>query len=112
MPSPALMLLYNNVAELRQNSGAKTTVRLIRGPAFAHGLSRKPVATPIKSGQAIRDHALIAAPENLDVEIADFLSQRIAIDPQQVGGANLVAAGGGQSRCQQGIFDLAQHPMI
>jgi hypothetical protein len=26
---PALMLLYNNVAELRQNRGAKTTVRLI-----------------------------------------------------------------------------------
>jgi hypothetical protein len=26
----ALMLLYNNVAELRQNRGAKTTVRLTR----------------------------------------------------------------------------------
>ncbi len=40
---------------------------------------------------------LIAAAENLDVEIADFLSQRIAVDPQQVGGADLIAAGRGQS---------------
>jgi hypothetical protein len=42
------MLLYNNVAELRQNRGTKTTVGLTR--------------------------ALVAAAENLDVEIADFLA--------------------------------------
>ena len=50
------MLLYNNVAELRQNRGIKTTVGFTE--------------------------ALVAAAENLNIEVADFLAQGIAIDPQ------------------------------
>src|ERR1035437_9001662 len=52
------------------------------------------------------------AAENLNIKIADFLPQSIAIDAQQVGGADLVAAGGDKGRCQQGIFDLPQDPVI
>ena len=66
-PSPALMLLYNNVAELRQIRGAK------RGFSY---------------------RASVAA-ENLDVEIADLLAQGIAVDAQQICGADLIAAGRG-----------------
>jgi len=51
----ALMLLYNNVAELRQFRGCKLS----------------------------RDfHDLVAAAEELDVQIANFFAQGIAIDPQ------------------------------
>ncbi|MGB8621076.1 MAG: hypothetical protein WCD65_26670, partial [Pseudolabrys sp.] len=51
-PSPGLMLLYNNVAELRQIRGAKTILL-----------------------------ALSAAPaKHLDVEIADFLPQSVAVE--------------------------------
>jgi hypothetical protein len=52
---PALMLLYNNVAELRQFRGCKST-------------------------RYFRD--LVAAAEELDVQIANFFAQGIAIDPQ------------------------------
>ena len=50
MASPALMLLYNNVAELRQNGGAKTPVGLIGAVSLA------------------------AAAEDLDIKVADFLT--------------------------------------
>src|SRR5689334_11649978 len=53
-----------------------------------------------------------AAAENLDVQVADFLAQGIAVDAQQVRGADLVAAGGGQGRGQQWMFDLTQDPVI
>jgi hypothetical protein len=41
--------------------------------------------------------ASAAAAEHLDVEIADLLAQRVAIDPEQIGGPDLVAAGGRSS---------------
>ena len=51
-------------------------------------------------------------PDDLNVQVPDLLAQGIAIDAQKVGGADLVAAGRGQSRGQQRIFHLAQHPVI
>src|SRR5215475_3999154 len=74
MPAIAAMclskvrLFYNNVAELRQILG-------VTGSAW--GLS--------------------AGSEHLNLQVADLLAQRVAVDPQQVGGANLVAPG-----CRQG----------
>src|SRR3979411_2258813 len=53
-----------------------------------------------------------AAPEHLDVEIADLLAQRVAGVPEEIGGANLVAAGRRQRDGQQRVLDLAQNPMI
>src|SRR6185503_19310979 len=79
---PALMLLYNNVAELRQIRGLKRPARLI------------------------------AAAVDLNIEVADFLAQGVAVDAEQVGRANLVAAGGGERGGQQRIFDLAQDAVI
>ena len=83
-PSPALMLLYNNVAELRQIRGAKRRFGYLGS----------------------------AAPENLDVEVADFLAQGIAVDAQQIRGADLIAAGRSQGRRQQRLLNLAQDPVI
>src|SRR5258707_1507976 len=45
---------------------------------------------------------LIAAPVNLDVEGANLLSQGVAVEAQQVSGANLVTPGRRQCRRQQG----------
>src|SRR5581483_7291637 len=36
--------------------------------------------------------------KDLDVEVADLLAQRVAVDAQEIGGADLVAAGRGK-RC-------------
>src|SRR5690348_3608730 len=76
------MLLYNNVAELRQIRGLKKPARLI------------------------------AAAVDLDIEVADFLAQGVAIDAEQVGRAYLVAAGSGERGGQQRVFDLAQDAVI
>src|SRR5215470_5309911 len=53
-----------------------------------------------------------AAAEYLNIEIADLLAQRVAVDAEQVGGADLVAAGGRERHRQERMLDLAQHPMI
>src|SRR5262245_15748849 len=87
-PASPLMLLYNNVAELRQFRGYETRMWPIGHP-------RSP-----------------AAAEHLNIEIADFLAQGVAVDPQQVGGPDLVAAGRRQRHRQQRVFDLAQHPVV
>src|SRR5579862_4320423 len=54
----------------------------------------------------------VAAAEDLDIEVANLLSQRIAVDPEQIGSADLITAGRGQRRRQQRIFDFPQHPVI
>src|SRR5215470_20103429 len=56
--------------------------------------------------------ALAAAAEDLNVEIADFLTQRVAIDPEQICGADLVAASGRKRHRQERMLDLPQHPMV
>src|SRR5262245_21086015 len=40
----------------------------------------------------------VPAPKNLNVQIADFLAQGIAVQAEQIGGADLVAPGSSQSR--------------
>src|SRR6478672_820100 len=70
-----LMLLYNNVAELRQFSGG---------------------ACPPRIGEA----ALAAGPDHLDIQVADLLAQGVAVQPQQIGGPDLVTAGRGEG-CRQ-----------
>src|SRR5438876_7846692 len=91
----ALMLLYNNVAELRQFRGA-----LYRAVANRHH-QKNPIAG-----------ALAAAAEDLNVEIADFLTQRVAIDPEQICGADLVAASGRKGHRQERMLDLPEYPVV
>src|SRR5205814_4110554 len=55
---------------------------------------------------------LSAGADDLDVEVADLLAKGVAVDPEQVGSADLVAAGRGQRRRQQRMFDLAQDAVI
>src|SRR5690349_7048693 len=53
-----------------------------------------------------------ASAKNLNIEVADFLSQRVAVETQQIGRTDLVATRSRQSGGEQRIFYLAQYPMI
>src|SRR5712672_358424 len=55
---------------------------------------------------------LTPAAIDLDVEIANLLPQRVAVETEQVGRADLVAAGRRQRRGQQRHLDLLQDAMI
>src|ERR1700730_10735456 len=56
--------------------------------------------------------ALVAAPIDLNVEIADFLPQRVAVEAEQIGGADLVAARRRQRRRQQRHLDFLEDAVI
>src|SRR4051794_12346663 len=56
--------------------------------------------------------ASAAGPVDLDVEVADFLAQGVAVEAEQIRRPDLVAAGGGQRGGQQRHLDFAQDPMI
>jgi hypothetical protein len=49
---------------------------------------------------------------NLDVEVPDLLAERVAVEPQEVGSPNLVAAGGCESGREQRYLDLLEDAMI
>ena len=53
-----------------------------------------------------------ARPDHLQVEVADLLAQGVAVDAEQFGGPDLVAARRGQRRADQRAFDLAQDAVI
>src|SRR4029078_10284156 len=72
-----VMLLYNNVAGLRQIRGMAD-----RAVAIRHQACREPAI------------ASIAAAEDLNIEVPDLLPQRVAVDPEKVGGPDLVRQGG------------------
>src|SRR4051794_5562174 len=55
---------------------------------------------------------LAAAPIDLDIEVSDLLAQGIAVEPKQVGRADLVATGGSQCRREQRHFNLFQNAVI
>jgi hypothetical protein len=121
------MLLYHNVAKLRQFKGAE----------FASVADRHHILLGIMaSGRDERGHdwenvdyyrggdefnpgadrpcliASAAATEHLDVQITDFLAQSIAVDAEQIGSPDLIAAGCRQRHRQKRMLDLAQHPVI
>src|ERR1700686_253620 len=92
-----VMLLYNNVARLRQFVGGYFAPR---DPLSQAG-SEMPAALLSAAGAI-----------DLDFQVADLLAQRVAIDAKEIGGADLVAAGCRQCRRQQRSFDLAQDAVI
>src|SRR6476646_1219685 len=53
-----------------------------------------------------------AGADDLDVQIADLLAQRVAIDPEQVGGPNLVPTSRRQRGGQERLLDFAQDAVI
>src|SRR5262249_39526722 len=55
---------------------------------------------------------LPAGADHLDVEIADLLAQGVAVDAEQVGGTDLVAARGGERGREQRLLHLAQDAMV
>src|SRR5215470_11672986 len=76
-------LFYNNVAELRQILGVTGSV------------------WPLSAGS-----------EHLNLQVADLLAQSIAVDPQQVSGADLVAPGCRQGHGQQRMLNLPQDTVV
>src|SRR5580704_17222187 len=70
---------------------------------------------PLQAGSSsgwgkIAKNALPASAVDLNLEVANFLAQRIAVDPKQVGGADLVTACGSQGRRQQGVLKVGPAP--
>src|SRR5215216_1651099 len=68
-------------------------------------------ATRFHSGGK-RARSLAAAPVDLNVEIPDLLPQRVAVEAEQVGGADLVAARGRQRRGEQRHLDLLEDAVV
>src|SRR5690606_406616 len=56
--------------------------------------------------------ASLEAPDNLDMKVPDLLAQRIAVEPQELGGAKLVALGRQKGEFDQRPFDFAQNAVI
>src|SRR5437016_3568182 len=124
------MHLYNNVAELRQFRGRQSemlpigtgALAVIPGrakgaspesitTAWAYGFRARRFAARRNDGGEVRGNrpkrGSPAAAEHLNVEIADLLAQGVAVDAEQVGGADLVAAGGGERHREERMLDLA-----
>src|SRR5258708_33928573 len=55
---------------------------------------------------------LIAAAVDLDIQVADLLAHRIAVEAGTVVGADLLAPGRGQGRREQRHLDFLQDPVI
>jgi hypothetical protein len=84
-----VMLLYNNVARLRHFLG---------------------VWRP-QSGRRSADLAA-ARPIDLNFEVADFLAQRITINTEEIGGADLIASRGRKRRRQKRRLHFPQNAVI
>src|SRR5689334_21335027 len=96
-PAHGLMQSYHNVTKLRQIRGVQTAA--FRPSTGAKTSEIRLPRDPPKPVPAFRDGSAPAS-INLNVEVPDLLAQRIAVQPEQVGGADLVAAGGREGRGQ------------
>src|SRR6266851_9970574 len=99
-----LMHSYHNVAKLRRFRGVSRGWTAL-ACSFRH---HHTAAVGTRGAPA----ALITAPVNLDVQVANLLPQRIAVEAEQVGGTDLVAPGRRQRRRQQRHLDFLQDPVI
>ena len=55
---------------------------------------------------------LIPAAVDLNIQVPDLLPQRIAVEAEQIGGANLIAARRRQRRREQRNLDFLEDPVI
>src|ERR1700726_5152045 len=55
---------------------------------------------------------LSAAPVNLNIEITDLFAQRVAVEAEQIGGADLIAPCRRQCRRQQRHFDFLEDSVV
>src|SRR5258708_22142360 len=60
----------------------------------------------------VQQWSLIAAPVHLNVQVAYLLAQRVAVEPEEVGGADLIASGRRQRCRQQRHFDFLEDAVI
>jgi hypothetical protein len=54
----------------------------------------------------------VAAPVHLNIEIANFLTQGVAVHSEEVGSTDLIAARSGESGRQERKFNFPQNPMV
>src|ERR1700687_113810 len=101
MLGSGVMHSYHNVAKLRQFRGASCRPN-----------APQPVPPPGAIDGFGAAKSLIAAPVNLNVQIANLLPQRVAVETQQVSGADLIAAGRRQRRREQRHLDLLEDAVI
>src|SRR5689334_18449070 len=78
--------------------------------AGSAGLPRR--AEPVADCRRDDRSRLLQVAANLDVEFADLLAESVAVEAEELGGFELVAAGGPQAQQDQRPLDLAQHPVI
>src|SRR5580700_46141 len=91
---------YHNVAKLRQFRGAFA----LRDAQIAY------CSEPSQTEQVIKP--LVAAAVDLDVQVANLLSQRVAVEAEQVGGTDLVAPGRRQRGREQRNLDFLEDAMV
>src|ERR1700744_1093305 len=106
----AVMQSYHNVAELRlfrgvpagmvprpQTRSIRHSGRLEEASPESRDSPMRNCASEVRSCGPSRndDRELAPAAVNLDIQIPDLLAQRIPVQPEQIGGPNLVGAGRG-----------------
>src|ERR1700744_5199535 len=76
----------------------------------AHSQVKKTLSSRDASTQS--EALLSPAAIDLNIEVPDLLAQRVAVQAQQVGGADLVAAGRGQRGREKRHLDLLEDAVI
>lgn len=106
MTYQGVMLLYNNVAELRQFRGAARFPQNDRSPCPLLVSGQWAIALSYCFKVFSEGRGLIPAAINLNIQVPDLFPQRIAIDAEKIGGADLISPGRRESSRQQRIFNL------
>jgi hypothetical protein len=94
--------------DILRKSGAREIARFqlptSRGSAeFDHATLDKAMSQPKSSARR---------PDYLDAKVADLLAESVAVQPQEIGCTDLIAAGCGKSRGDEREFHLAQNARV
>src|SRR5581483_9151992 len=96
------------------NTASSTTFRITC--AACSGLPSAPSVISPKvsrpSSTVMRGLISASAAVHLDIEVANFFAQGVAVDAEEIGGADLIAARRRQCRGEQRILHFAQDAMI
>src|SRR6516162_1878164 len=78
----------------------------------SHFQQRRKAIRSCRAGVVSPSNLSVAASIHVDVEVADLLAQGVAVDAQKIGGADLVAARGGERGGEKRPFHFAQDAVI
>src|ERR1700704_3974398 len=77
-----------------------------------HSIARRPERQLVIEYLTIIRLFRSQSPDDLQAKIANFLTQRVAVESEQVGGPDLITPGCSQANRKQGPFDFLQYPVI